>query len=89
MIYFSFGSRGKKLKYFIDNINKMHPTIKFTADWSKTSIKFLDVTIFIAKGVIETHPYVKPTESHQYPLSSSCHLFYCKKGYTKQPGTKT
>ena len=29
-----------KLKSFIDNINKMHPTIKFTADWSKASIKF-------------------------------------------------
>ena len=28
----------EKLKTFIDNINKMHPTIRFTADWSKTSI---------------------------------------------------
>ena len=30
----------EKLKSFLDNINKMHPTIKFTADWSKTSINF-------------------------------------------------
>ena len=34
-----------KLKLFIDNINKVHPTIKFTAEWSKTSISFLDVTV--------------------------------------------
>ena len=58
----------------------MHPTIKFTTDWSKTSVNFLDVTVSIAEGVIETDLYVKPTDSHQYLLSSSCHPFYCKKG---------
>ena len=34
-----------KLKFFIDKINKVHPTIKFKAQWSKTSINFLDVTV--------------------------------------------
>ena len=58
----------------------MHPTIKFTADWSKTSINFLDVTVSIAEGLIETDLYVKPTDSHQYLLSSLCRPFYCKKG---------
>ena len=59
----------------------MHPTIKFTADWSKTSINFLDVTVSITKGIIETDLYVKPTDSHQYLLTSSCHPFYCKRVY--------
>ena len=59
----------------------MHPTIKFTADWSKTSLNFLDVTLSIAEGVIETDIYVKPTINHQYPLPSSCHPFYCKRVY--------
>ena len=54
----------EKLKTFIDNINKMHPTIRFTADWSKTSITFLDVTVSITEGVIETDLYVKPTDSY-------------------------
>ena len=58
----------------------MQPTIKFMADWSKTSINFLDVTVSITEGVIETDLYVKHTDSHQYLLSSSCHPFYCKKG---------
>ena len=70
----------EKLNSFIDNINNMHPTIKFTADWSKTSINFLDVTVSIAEGVIETDLYVKPTGSRQYLLSSSCHSFYFKMG---------
>ena len=60
----------------------MHPTIKFTADWSKTSINFLDVTVSIAEGIIETDLFVKPADSHQYLLSSSCHPFYCKRVYT-------
>ena len=36
-----------KLKSFIDKINKVHPTIKFTAEWSKSSISFLDVTAIL------------------------------------------
>ena len=53
----------------------MHPTIKFTADWSKTSINLFDVTVSTTEGVIETDLYVKPTDSYQYLLSSSCHPF--------------
>ena len=64
----------------IEKINKVHPTIKFTAEWSKTSINFLDVTVSLTEGVIETDLYVKPTDSHQYLQSSSCHPFHCKKG---------
>ena len=58
----------------------MHPAIKFTADWSKRSINVLDVTVSIAEGIMKTGLYVKPTDSHQYLLSSSCHPFYFKKG---------
>ena len=58
----------------------MHPTIKFTAEWSKTSITFLDVTVSLVAGVIETGFYVKPTDSHQYLQSRSCHSFHCKEG---------
>ena len=58
-IFFLWEHGEEKLKSFIDNINKM------PADWSKTSINFLDVTVSIAEGVIETDLYVKPTDSHQ------------------------
>ena len=46
----------------------------------KKSINFLDVTVSIAEGIIETNLYVKPADSHQYLLSSSCHRFNCKRG---------
>ena len=79
-IFFVWKYGEGKLKSFIDNINKMQPTIKFTADWSKTSTNFLNVAVSITKGIIETDLYVKPTDSYQYLLSSSCHSFNCKKG---------
>ena len=37
----------------------MDPTIKFTADRSKTSMNFLDVTVSITKGIIETKVMLK------------------------------
>ena len=58
----------------------MHATIKFVTDWSNTSIDGLDVTVNITEGIIETNLYVKPTDSQECLLSSSCHPFYCKKG---------
>ena len=78
MIYFLRGGEHgeKKLKPF----TKMNPTIKFTIDWSKRSIHFLDVTISTAEGVIEIDLYVRSTNRHQDLLLSSCHPFYCKKG---------
>ena len=79
-IFFLWEHGEEKLKSFIDNINKMHLTIKFTPDWSKTSKNFLDVMVSIAEGVTETDLYVEPTDSHLYYLSSSCRPFYCKKG---------
>ena len=42
-------------------LNKKHPTIKFTSEWSK-------------KGKIKTDLHVKPTDTHQYLHSSSLYL---------------
>ena len=59
-IFFLWEHGQNKLKSFIDKINKVHPTIEFTAEWSKTSINFLDVTVSLIEGVIETDLFVKP-----------------------------
>ena len=61
----------ENLTSFIDETNKMHPTTKFTAYWSKILINFLHVTVSFVEGIIETDLYVKPTHSHQYLLSPS------------------
>ena len=68
-----------KLQTFIDFINKQHPTIQFTADdKNHHKIPFLDVTVSLQDGKISTDLYVKPTDTHQYLLSSSCHPKHTK-----------
>ena len=53
-IFFLWEDGEGKLNSFIDNINKVHSTIKFKIDWSKTSINFLDVMVSITEGIIKT-----------------------------------
>ena len=61
-------------------MNGKHPTVKFTAEWSQTSVNFLDVAVSLTGGKVITDLYVKPTDSHQYLHFSSCHPYHCKKG---------
>ena len=76
-MFFLWEHGEEKLKGFIEHLNEKHPTIKFTAEWSKTSINFLDVTVSLVGGNNTTDLYVKPTNSHQYLHSSSCHPYHC------------
>ena len=78
-IYFLWKHEEEKLKKFIKYLNEKYPTIKCTAEWSQTSINFLDVTVSLIGGKITTDLYVKATDSHQYLHSSSCHPYHCKK----------
>ena len=66
------------LKEFINEINSFHPTIKFTADWSKEKVSFLDVDVTLNNGVLSTELFVKPTETHQFLDPTSCHPYHCK-----------
>ena len=70
-----------ELKEFLDFINTLHPTIKFTAsyDFNEAKADFLDTTIYIQNGKITTDLYRKPTHSPQYLLPSSTHPPHCVK----------
>ena len=67
------------LNLFVDYLNNIHPTIKFTHAHSSTNVPFLDVNVSIANGLIETDLYSKPTDKHQHLLFSSCHPSHTKK----------
>ena len=67
---------------FTAKINKVQPTIKVKAKWSKASINILDDTVSLTEGMIETQLFFKPTYNNQYLQSSSCDPFHCRKGYT-------
>ena len=68
----------EELKKFLETLNCYHPTIKFTAEYSRAKINFLDVTIMKKGSQLVTDLYVKPTDTHQYIHASSCHVSHCK-----------
>ena len=75
-----------KLEDFINHINSLHSTIKFTHEFSKSHISFLDVTVSLDNNnKISTDLFVKSTDTHQYLLHTSCHPSHIKKIYTFQP----
>ena len=69
----------EKLKIFVDYLNNLHSTIKFTSSHSPSSIPFLDVMVSVKDGSIETDLYTKRTDKHQYLLVSSCHPQHTKR----------
>ena len=72
---------------FIEQANKHHTTIKFTAEISETET-FLDTNIykgerFRSNSVLDVRTHFKPTETFQYTHFSSCHPPGVKKGFIK------
>ena len=61
------------LVQFHTYMNAQHPDIKFSMDYSATSIPFLDVQINIQDQHVVTSLYTKPTDEHNYLDFRSCH----------------
>ena len=51
---------------FIDYLNNLHPTLKFTYKYSRESIEFLDVLVIREEAGIKTYLFVKETDAYQY-----------------------
>ena len=73
---------------FIEQANKHHPTIKFTAEISCTDATFLDTTIYKGKrfnkeSVLNMRTHFKPTETFQYRFFTMCYPLGAKKGFVK------
>ena len=87
-IFMVFTGSVKNLHVLFEELNKIHPKIKFTMtlttpEFQSThdqcscepiiSIAFLDTLCTIKEGKIETDLYRKPTYQNQYLLTNSCH----------------
>ena len=73
---FSLWEHGEQaLMEFLEFLNSIYPTIKFTVNFSRTSLEFLDVLTTIesdgAECRITTSVYSKPTNVHQYIMPNS------------------
>ena len=65
---------------FIDQVNLFHPTIKFTAEYFKEEVKFLDLNIKLIDGELKTDFFVKPADTHQFLDPTSSLPYHCKIG---------
>ena len=72
------------LKEFINYMNSLHPTIKFTFEYSQNMVSFLDTTVCMDHHTrkVYTKLCTKPTDSHSYLHRTSAHYHPCK---TKGP----
>ena len=62
----------ESLKVFIKQVNMFYSTTKFTVDYSKEEVNFLDVNIKLIDGKLKTDLFVKPTDTHQLLDSKRC-----------------
>ena len=73
-IFSLWDSEKKDVDQFIEQANKFHLTIKFTAEISENEITFLDTVVFKGERLkkdIKTN--YKPTQTFQYSHFNSCH----------------
>ena len=78
-IFFIWEHSEESLRDFIIQVNLFHPTIKFTAEYSKEEVNFLDLNIKLIDGELKTDLFVKPTGTHQFLDPTSSHPYHCKK----------
>ena len=78
----------KDVDQFIQQADKFHPTIKFTAEISENKITFLDTVMFKGErfkneSILDIKTHHKPTETFQYTHFNSCYPPGVKNGFTK------
>ena len=82
-IFILWNGTQEQLKEFIEQINALHPRIKFEANYSFNSINFLDTHIYKNKnGKLCTTLHVKPTHRQSYPHHKSYHQTASKRSIT-------
>ena len=86
---FSLGNIGiEEINGFIEQANRYHPTLRFTAEISDKEIIFLDTCVykgdrFNSTSILDVRTHYKPTETFQYTHFSSCHPPGVSKGFIK------
>ena len=74
-IFFIWNGTVIQLQEFIKKLNNCYPTIKFDFKFSKTSIEFLDTTVYKNKeqNKLLTTVYCKPTDRRNFLHCTSAH----------------
>lgn len=73
---------------FITFVNSFHHSTKFTTEISSFNNTFLDTTSTLVDGKLDFNLYTKPTDSHLYLMTSSCHPPHTFRGIPKGLATR-
>ena len=63
----------------MNNFNNNKTNLKFTYEYSKNEINFLDLKVKFEKGSLVRSVYIKPTDRHQYLHYRSSHPDHIKR----------
>ena len=77
-IFSLWDSEKKDVDQFIEQANKFHHTIKFTAEISENEITFFGTVVFKGErlkkeSILDIKTNYKPTQAFQYSHFNSCH----------------
>ena len=82
-IFFIWAHGSTELDIFIDHLNTIHPTIKFTKNISNSTITYLDLDIYISQNKYHTKTHFKSTNTFSYLHGHSNHPKSTFKGIFK------
>ena len=68
-----------ELKIFLEKLNYFHPSIKFTCEYSREKVNYLEVQVIVREGKLITNLNINQTDTHQYLDPSSCYPYHCTK----------
>ena len=77
-IFFIWTHGQEKLDEFLDNLNKFHPYLSFTYEYSRKKDIFLDLDVNIIDHKIVTDLHIKGTDIHQYLHYTMSHPYHTK-----------
>ena len=73
------------LKNCMMEFNNFNPNIKFTYEFSKASVNFLDLSVKLSDGKLQISLYVKPADRSQYFLFQASHPEHTKRSIVYSP----
>ena len=77
-IFGIWGGTETELLAWVKYLNDSHHSIKFTLEFSKIEIPFLDTLVYIEQNKVKTKLYKKPTDNKQYLHFNSEHPQHVK-----------
>ena len=87
-IFFVWTHGEELLHDLLKRLNEFHPSLKFTYEYSKQQINFLDVVAGKEGDKFVTDLYCKATDCHQYLHYNSCHPDHMKKSSIYSQGLR-